>query len=218
MNCQELEDLLFADRAGDEEAAARNHARRCPRCAQRLSVEDSLMEALRMEADEVRGLEPSSETDLKVLEAFRNRPPATRFGPFSNRWPAAVAAAVLLAALIAVASYNKFSGSEETAGSERSDFSGVEADGRELAEDPSSWSAEADLATDFFALTSCPELRCLEGAQHFRVRLPESSMTYFGLPVSDHSASAQIDADVLVGVDGVARAIRFVRPVSLEVK
>jgi hypothetical protein len=44
-----------------------------------------------------------------------------------------------------------------------------------------------------------------------RVELPRSSLASFGLPVNLERAGERIKADVVVGNDGMARAIRFVR-------
>jgi hypothetical protein len=47
--------------------------------------------------------------------------------------------------------------------------------------------------------------------QFVRVKVPASSMRNFGLPVSEERAFERVQADVLMGEDGIARAIRFVR-------
>ena len=44
-----------------------------------------------------------------------------------------------------------------------------------------------------------------------RVDLPRSAMATFGLPVNMDRANERVKADVLVGVDGLPHAIRFVR-------
>ena len=54
-------------------------------------------------------------------------------------------------------------------------------------------------------------LRQLDSAQVVRVELPRSAMMSFGLPVNMDRADERIKADVVVGNDGMARAIRFVR-------
>ena len=47
--------------------------------------------------------------------------------------------------------------------------------------------------------------------QVVRVRLPRESMRSFGLPVNQDRIVQTVKADVLVGEDGIARAIRFVQ-------
>jgi hypothetical protein len=51
----------------------------------------------------------------------------------------------------------------------------------------------------------------VEAGQVLRVELPRSALSSIGMPVSADRAGERIKADVLVGEDGVARAIRFVR-------
>jgi hypothetical protein len=43
-----------------------------------------------------------------------------------------------------------------------------------------------------------------------RVRLSRRSLAGFGVPIEEASAADDLQADVLVGEDGVARAIRLV--------
>ncbi|MFN0169920.1 MAG: hypothetical protein ACKV22_26150 [Bryobacteraceae bacterium] len=44
-----------------------------------------------------------------------------------------------------------------------------------------------------------------------RVRLPRSAMSSFGLPFDEDRAQQPVKADVLVGEDGMLRAVRFVQ-------
>ena len=71
--------------------------------------------------------------------------------------------------------------------------------------------AQKEVATEFLPLTYGDNLIPLEGGQVVRIRLPRSALTSFGLPVNEERAGEHIKADVLLGQDGVARAIRFVR-------
>jgi hypothetical protein len=50
-----------------------------------------------------------------------------------------------------------------------------------------------------------------DGGQIVRVQLPRSAMASFGLPVNMERYNERVKADVLLGVDGVAQAIRFVQ-------
>jgi len=71
-------------------------------------------------------------------------------------------------------------------------------------------SSEPEIATDFFPLTN-REFTQLESGQVVRVELPRSALMSFGLPMNMDRANERIKADVVVGNDGLARAIRFVR-------
>jgi hypothetical protein len=69
--------------------------------------------------------------------------------------------------------------------------------------------ADAEIATDFFALTSGPEVAAMESGQLVRVLLPRNAMAAYGLPVNQERIDQPVTAQVLIGQDGVARAIRF---------
>lgn len=66
-----------------------------------------------------------------------------------------------------------------------------------------------EIATDFILLTYDSEVG--SDAQLVRVELPRSAMANFGLPVNMDRADQRVKADVLMGADGLARAIRFVQ-------
>lgn len=67
-----------------------------------------------------------------------------------------------------------------------------------------------EIATDFILLTY-DEGGVGSDAQMVRVELPRSAMASFGLPVNMDRSDQRVKADVLVGADGLARAIRFVQ-------
>jgi hypothetical protein len=70
---------------------------------------------------------------------------------------------------------------------------------------------QREVATDFFAIPYAPAMTQFDQGQVIRVKVPASSMRSFGLPVREERIFDRIDADVLLGGDGIARAIRFVR-------
>lgn len=70
---------------------------------------------------------------------------------------------------------------------------------------------ETEIATDFIPLVNRESMRELDSGQLVRVELPRSALMSFGLPVSMEHANDRVKADVVVGQDGLARAIRFVR-------
>ena len=72
-----------------------------------------------------------------------------------------------------------------------------------------------EAATDFLPLVygSVP----ISDGQIVRMEVPRTALASFGLASIDSqegASSATVLADVLVGVDGLARAVRFVRPVT----
>lgn len=74
-------------------------------------------------------------------------------------------------------------------------------------DDPSA----SEIATAFIPLTGGRSLAPTDSLQLMRVELPRSALVSFGLPMNVERVDQRIKADVLIGNDGVARAIRFVR-------
>jgi hypothetical protein len=70
--------------------------------------------------------------------------------------------------------------------------------------------ADEEIATDFIPLVH-NQLAPAESGRLVRVELPRSALARFGLPVNAERAGERVKADVLIGDDGIARAIRFVR-------
>jgi len=68
-----------------------------------------------------------------------------------------------------------------------------------------------EIATDFMALGYLNPATLQDGGQIIRVELPRSTLVNFGLPVNMDRYNEKVKADVLLGVDGMARAIRFVQ-------
>jgi hypothetical protein len=69
----------------------------------------------------------------------------------------------------------------------------------------------AEIATDFIPLSSMTAVSLQDGGQIVRVKLPRSALANFGLPVNMDRYNEKVKADVLIGVDGLAHAIRFVQ-------
>ncbi len=67
-----------------------------------------------------------------------------------------------------------------------------------------------EVATEFFPLDSTADVRALAGAPTVRVSVPRTVMVSFGLPVNPERAGEPIEADVAIGMDGRAHAIRFI--------
>lgn len=72
-------------------------------------------------------------------------------------------------------------------------------------------SAVPEVATKFYALPDADIFAPVEDATVIRVQLPRSAMRMVGLPVNEDRASERIRADIVLGQDGIARAVRFVQ-------
>jgi hypothetical protein len=72
------------------------------------------------------------------------------------------------------------------------------------------YAKNSEYATDFFSL-SYDNQEPMERGEVIRVQMPRSALVAFGLAVNVERADTLVKADLLVGEDGTARAIRFVR-------
>jgi hypothetical protein len=68
-----------------------------------------------------------------------------------------------------------------------------------------------EVATNFYSLPDADIFAPVEDATVIRVQLPRSAMRMVGLPVNEERAAERIRADVVLGQDGLARAVRFVQ-------
>jgi hypothetical protein len=68
-----------------------------------------------------------------------------------------------------------------------------------------------EIATDFIPVVYGGVVNLAEGGRMVRVQLPRLAMASFGLPVHMDRVNEKVKADVLVGADGLAQAIRFVQ-------
>lgn len=72
-------------------------------------------------------------------------------------------------------------------------------------------SRATEVATDFLPLTFVDDSRAQESGHVVRVKVPRSALIAFGVPMNMERAGELITADLVVGDDGLARAIRFVQ-------
>jgi len=68
-----------------------------------------------------------------------------------------------------------------------------------------------EITTEFIPIGYANPASVQDGGQLVRIEMPRSAMARFGLPVNMDRFDERVKADVLVGVDGLARAIRFVQ-------
>lgn len=69
----------------------------------------------------------------------------------------------------------------------------------------------AELAINFYRVPGADELPPIESATIVRIELPLSSLRLMGMQVNEERADDAVQADVLLGQDGLARGVRFVK-------
>ena len=182
-----------------------------------MNPEERILAALKALADADRGAAARPEVEARVLAAFRRR---QRIRVWSAAaWAVAAAAAVVAALLVhdwrpkpqrvqvAIAPETRDSGHqavEESGGP----VAVVAATRRVAAHSVTSRRQPREIVTDFFPLLDAAPP--FESGELIRVTVPASTMRRVGLPVNEDRADDPILADVLIGQEGLARAIRFV--------
>lgn len=179
--------------------------------------EDYVLQALRALAENDRERDAPPEVEARLLGAFRLRRRSGR------RWAAilATAAALAIAALWwtnrapqpAVSAVSPVSRAPE-----ETQLNPVPVAQAKVARAPRKVARKVaaarqpeshEVVTDFFPLMN-PAPSFGRG-QMLRVQLPAAAMQTVGLPVPEEHLGDLVQADVLVGEEGMPRAIRFVR-------
>jgi hypothetical protein len=198
MTCDELAPFLVdlargADLPADVRGWAAAHAAGCPACGRRLEDERVLSAALRGLATDDEAAQAPAWIEARLRGALHQAQPSP--APAAPRRPreswgwalaAAIAASLSAAALVWR---------------------------REPSPPPTpEWARDAVEGEDeaFLPVTFDDALSGLDAVQVVRMRLPRSAIGRMGLPLSNDPGQGPVEADVLVGQDGLPRAIRLV--------
>ena len=202
MNCPEFEQIVTElARGTNEQSSGRDalvHARECNRCGRRLAEEQTLSRAFTEVVGSFGTENAPPRVEKTLLAAFRQTTPAaisrsrgTAWG--WNRWAVnAVAASALIATAVAVL------------------WMAPEPQNNVPAEGTAEPLAAAATVADFLPLLYAEPIKPWEHGRVVRVRLPGSALVHFGLPMNMATASQLVDANVLLGEDGMARGVRLV--------
>ena len=193
MNCQEF---WSSENQGQSE-----HLKECPDCAAAWAREREITAGLRRLAVEWRSVEAPARVETRLVHAFQKQAgfSALRFRP---RWAPVVtgfsaAAALVLAALLFVR------GPEQPKPARRTSPAAVQL----AADDMPGGVGES--AGEFIPLPNAEQLESGEEVNLVRVEVPRSAMIALGYNVSADRALEPVSADVMLGADGLAHAIRF---------
>ena len=176
--------------------------------------EERIVEALRTLSEQDASREASPEVEARLRFQFqsrRRRRAWRRAAVWAGTGTTAAAAAAMIVFLIvanhkppAPASVHEVVTQSVVAQPEAAPVAVVKATRRV----PKSVPRPQEVVTDFFPLMDpAPPF---ERGQLLRVELPASAMQMVGLPVREDRLAEPVQADVLVGEEGLPRAIRFV--------
>jgi hypothetical protein len=218
MNCQEFWNAL--PRQGQETTPTQaSHLAECPACAAQWAPHRALAGGLRSLAEELRHCEAPPRVEAGLTAAFRaqadfRRRTAVRIPWFTPvfAWASAAAAMILLAAFLVkgwqpaptrpgmvAAPHQTAQPSMEWAALQPSTAAYADQD------DDSS-----GLGDGFIRLPNAARIEPNEDVNFVRVEVPGSAMIAMGIPVSEDRAAETLLADVALGPDGMARAVRLV--------
>jgi len=217
------------------------HTKICEPCRTRLAEERSLLAGVRAVIDELAGEEAPAHVEEALLEAFRTQSTATgspdlvsmpgRRGHWSGiRWASFAAIILVLLSVMAIfwrsVISDKSRQRDQVQLPEPSDQPGPQVTPPKLAgpqdvpkkrmyrrgsgDNP----AESEVVTQFFILKEGEDLTTLENLSLVRIELPGSAINEAGTAIILEPTNARVKADVVLGQDGLARAIRFVARVS----
>ena len=239
MNCNRLEerilDLARAYVNGEvveQDCAA--HVRECPRCSERFASEIALLGAMQEVAKELSTVQAPLHVEQQLRRTFRAQaglpetPPRKRrigFG-WAKGWALAALAIVLF--LVPSVLHRRLFRHSGTAGQidhavtepERpaailhpspapQEGMVAEAVGPERSGRGSTRVNVEDAASEFIPLQVAADPTALEASQVVRIQLPLSEVLEAGLPIDGRFRGTTVEAEVLLGRDGLARAIRF---------
>lgn len=203
MTCREFWNSMpeLAPRA----AGDHGHIRECPACAARMERQRALDRGLAAVAGEWRGVEAPARLEHRLTEAFRSHN-GVAVMPRRNVWaPAltwlAAAAALFALAVFLVRGRQPQPALRHTPGRVQLAYA---TPGFQEAAESSIYSEEG-----FIPLPNAARIEANEEVDLVRVELPRSSMIAAGYTVSPERLADPVQADVVLGADGLARAVRF---------
>lgn len=243
MTCQTvaeaLVDLARGVSIGEGSAAAvESHIERCAACAARFERERSLTHGLRALRDHAADAIPTAAVETHLLAAFDAQHGHSSTGLGRSRtgeWLLIAAAACAIAALGAGWMWQGSRAravSPVVAGAPQAQVANApppvdaQADlkaggaGREAvvasvkAPRPTRIAKRAVQFAEFSPVPGAAGLPDFESGRIVRVELPLASLPAYGVEIVPDAARTPIEADLLVGQDGQARAIRLVTPSS----
>jgi len=214
MSCEDFEDDVVDLARGEELGPAERtealaHAEACLRCAARLEDERAVTSGLRAFAARTAAAEAPARVEAALRRALRDPEGLDADGSAAVRPSRAgvllllAAAAAILAGIVVVPPrvgplYDR-APAVLPAGSPTSAAVQEAAVGAGVGEN-----------SEFVSLSYGEDLRDLDSLQVVSVELPRTALGALGWPAADSAQTGSVKAEVIVGHDGVARAIRFV--------
>ncbi len=194
MNCQEF---------WNGEAQALDHLKECRNCLGRFERHQKLASGLNALGAQMRRVGAPHHLERRLVAAYRAQAEFSGMPP-RGAWLAAATWAAGVAATVALAVF--LMNGHQPQRTHRITRSMTQLAAVEI---PADADGMADFRNEFIALPNTEDLAPNDEMNMVRVELPRSSMIALGFAVSEERASEPVEADVMLGADGVARAVRF---------
>lgn len=187
-----------------------DHLRECTACAALWERQRSVMAGLRAAAAECSHLQAPPRVEARLTAAFRSQAgqaPGSRVVRQSHWWAPVTAWAAAAVVLVAMAMFLVSERQPQLA--RRSAAGAIELAAAQAVPDLGSSADSPYDDGDFIPLPNAPGIAPNEDVNLVRVEVPRSAMIELGFAVSEERASEPVEAEVVLGADGLARAVRF---------
>jgi hypothetical protein len=200
MNCAEFWNHMPELASGGN--SEHSHTAECAACAARLERQRRLASGLRTMAGDMQAVGAPPRVEANLIQAFRRqmapatpRPTRVRWMPVFS-WAAAVAAVIAMAVVVIPRRHSPVPVTHHSTTAPVAELAlltddGVDDDG-------------------FIPLPNAERVGPNDDVHVVRMELTRSAMLVVGLDVSPDRVSEPVQAEVMLGPDGLARAVRFV--------
>jgi hypothetical protein len=202
MNCQEFWNRMPELDAGA--AGVSDHTRECPACAALLRQQRTIAQGLQAMRQDWRSEQAPARLEARLASAFRSHnglsasPPRIWWTPLLT-WAAATAIILLAIFLLR---------ERQPQPAQHRVPSRIELAAVPLSDSNGGWSSVYTEA-GFVPLPDADEIEPNDDVNYVRMELPRSRMAALGFALNPEHASELVEAEVLLGADGMARAVRI---------
>jgi len=188
----------------EQDGEVLDHLRECSACAARYARQQQLRSGLRTLAAEAQNASAPARVERRLVAAFRGQMALS--APRRSGWIPVLAWATALAATV-------LAGFVLLQAHQPQRTRHISRNTVELASADPAGTVESvtlgDGYEDFIPLPDAEGIAPNEQVNVVRLEVPRSAMIPLGYAVSEENASETVEADVVLGSDGLARAVRF---------
>jgi hypothetical protein len=206
MNCQEFWNTM-PELAYEADDGHFEHVRECPACAALLNRQRTLASGLRRLAADWRSVEAPARVESRLTAAFLGQAGLTVSHPATRWWVPVATWATAAVAVLALAMF--LARDRHVVPAHRTTSSRVELAAVEPPADLDTLGDSSGTDNDFIPMPNAARIEPNEDLDLVRVEVPRSAMIALGYAVSEDRASEPVEAEVVLGADGLARAVRF---------